>query len=75
MTLRSAILNSNAAHHIAVLAPFTLPTQYDHLVRCSSCAAVLGQFQHGPIALATGRAIEAVGSIIMDPLVIAEVPG
>lgn len=36
---------------------------------------MLGQLQHGPVALATGRTVEAVGPVIVDPLVVSEVPG
>lgn len=36
---------------------------------------MLGQLKHGPVALAAGRAVKAVGPIVMDPLVVAEVPG
>lgn len=36
---------------------------------------MLGQLQHGPVALAAGGTIEAVGPVVMDPLVVAEVPG
>lgn len=46
---------------------------FTHLARCSSSAAVLGQFQHGPVALATGGAVEAVRTIVMDPLMVAEI--
>lgn len=44
-----------------------------HLARCGSGAAVLGQFQHGPVALAAGGAVEAVRPIVVDPLMVAEV--
>lgn len=46
-----------------------------HLIGHSSGAPVLGQLKHGPVALAAGGAVEAVGPIIMDPLVVAEIPG
>lgn len=36
---------------------------------------MLGQLQHGPVALATGRTVEAVGPVVVDPLVVSEVPG
>lgn len=45
------------------------------LVGCSSGAAVLSQLQHRPVALATGGTVKAVGPVVMDPLVVAEVPG
>lgn len=45
------------------------------LVGCSSTAPVLGQFQHGPVALAAGGTVKAVGPIIVDPLVVPQVPG
>lgn len=35
---------------------------------------MLGQLQHGPEALAAGGAVEAVGPVVVDPLVVAEVP-
>lgn len=46
-----------------------------HLVGRSSSTPVLGQLKHGPVALAAGGTVKAVGPIIMDPLVVAEVPG
>lgn len=46
-----------------------------YLVGCSSGAAVLSQLQHGPIALAAGGTVEAVRPVVVDPLVVAEVPG
>lgn len=46
-----------------------------HLVGCSCSAAVLCKLQHGPVALTAGGTVEAVGPIIVDPLVVAEVPG
>lgn len=36
---------------------------------------MLGQLQHGPIALAAGRTVKAVGPVVVDPLVVPEVPG
>lgn len=36
---------------------------------------MLGQLQHGPVALAAGGTVKAVGPVIMDPLVVTEVPG
>lgn len=36
---------------------------------------MLGQLQHGPVALAAGRTVEAVGPVVVDPLVVPEVPG
>lgn len=36
---------------------------------------MLSQLQHGPVALAAGGTVEAVWSIVVDPLVVAEVPG
>lgn len=45
-----------------------------HLVGRSSGATVLSQLQHGPVALAAGGTVEAVWSVIVDPLVVAEVP-
>lgn len=36
---------------------------------------MLGQLQHGPVALAARGAVEAVGPVVVDPLVVAEVPG
>ena len=36
---------------------------------------MLGQLQHGPVALAAGGTVEAVGPVVVDPLVVAEVPG
>lgn len=36
---------------------------------------MLSQLQHGPVALAAGGTVEAVGPVIVDPLVVAEVPG
>lgn len=36
---------------------------------------MLGQLQHGPVALAAGGTVKAVGPIIMDPLMVAEVSG
>lgn len=36
---------------------------------------MLSQLQHGPVALAAGGTVKAVWSVIMDPLVVAEVPG
>lgn len=50
-------------------------TATSRLVGCSSGAAVLSQLQHRPVALAAGGTIETVGPIVMDPLVVAEVPG
>lgn len=50
------------------------PTQ-THLVGCSGGAAVLGQFQHGPVALAAGGTVKAVRPIVVDPLVVTEVAG
>lgn len=35
---------------------------------------MLGQLQHGPVALAAGRTVEAVGPVVVDPLVVSEVP-
>lgn len=45
------------------------------LVGHGGSAAVLGQLQHGPVALAAGGTVEAVGPVVVDPLVVAEVPG
>lgn len=36
---------------------------------------MLRQLQHGPVALAAGRTVEAVGPVVVDPLVVSEVPG
>lgn len=36
---------------------------------------MLGQLQHGPVALAAGGAVEAVGPVVVDPLVVTEIPG
>lgn len=49
------------------------PLLNTHLTRCGSGAAVLGQFQHSPVALAAGGAVEAVWTIVVDPLMVAEV--
>lgn len=46
-----------------------------HLAGCRGRAAVLSQFQHGPETLAAGGTVEAVGPVVVDPLVVAEVPG
>lgn len=46
-----------------------------HLIGRSSGTPVLGQLKHGPVAFAAGGAVKAVGPIVMDPLVVAEVPG
>lgn len=46
-----------------------------YLVGRSSGAAVLSQLQHRPVAFAAGGAVEAIGSVVVDPLVVAEVPG
>lgn len=48
---------------------------WTHLAGRGGGAAVLGQLQHGPVALATGRTVEAVGPVVVDPLVVSEVPG
>ena len=62
------MLPGTTSHHLT--APHTT-----HLVGHGSTAAVLGQLQHGPVALAAGGTVEAVGPIVVDPLVVAEVPG
>lgn len=36
---------------------------------------MLCQLQHGPVAFATGRTVEAVWPVVVDPLVVSEVPG
>lgn len=35
---------------------------------------MLGKLQHGPVALAARGTIKAIGPVIVDPLVVTEVP-
>ncbi len=77
MNLTAFFVNNDAIHAYQPLcySLFSLhyPTQ-TYLVGCSSSAAVLGQLQHGPVALAAGGTIKAVRPVIVDSLVVAQVP-
>lgn len=48
-------------------APGTPPS---YLVGGGGRAAVLSQLQHGSVALAAGGTVEAVGPVIVDPLMV-----
>lgn len=36
---------------------------------------MLSQLEHGPVALAAGRTVEAIRPVVVDPLMVTEVPG
>ena len=76
--LKTVINKLNQSQVAKQKGPKTLllsPHHLTDLIGCSSGAAMLGQFKHGPVALAAGRTVEAVGPVIMNPLVVAEVSG
>lgn len=73
LSLNFSLKGPNNSQNAALNTAVQTPLFHTHLARCGGGAAVLGQFQHGPVALAAGGAVEAVWAVVVDPLMVAEV--